>query len=698
MMDKLRLTLDYVVHSAVLCILTVLVGACQAGVPDGQQSTLKASFTYSPALPAEGQAVQFTDSSTGVPTSWQWDFGDGATSSSQNPSHAYTASGIYSVALAISKGSTSASTNGTINVGLGTAYWVSPTGTASYGNANSATPLSGTACCSLATANANAKAGDTVILRGGTYLLTSVGQVGISPANRGTSINARITFCSYAGEAPVVEGAGGYDVGWGIVISCGVGNGIGTYVRITGITFHNCARWANLLNYANYNEIDHCRFYSDTGEDVVQGFKIWGLAAGGSRRDAYSTHNWVHHNILSKAHKCSTDAPLCYEGRDLFRVGDPQAPSFPEDQALNNNNTFENNYVEYAGHTCYDSYGQYLVVKNNVMHNEPWYASNGSTCSYSNEGYSNSSYIGKYGHRVMQFTNDLDRRSYNLIEGNRLGYGSANPNNNGADCLDVAAPYNIIRFNCMFGAMNSGVMFKYGYANDGHGGTYNRFYNNTLFHNGYGNPWYESSHPSESTSPEGLLNLRFYQSDTTGDIIKNNLLYQSRRYELSGFEIGGGQSDRSVPAGSILSNNWLTSNGDPKFGNPDLSDPTSSTLPDLTLQASSGAVGQGTYLTQANGSGSNSTTLVVNDAIYFQDGTWGSALTHGVTLFPDWIAIGTVNNVVQVQTVNYDSNTITLASPMTWTDKAPIWLYKSSSGQRVLYGTAPDLGAHPVIR
>jgi hypothetical protein len=35
---------------------------------------------------------------------------------------------------------------------------------------------------------------------------------------------------------------------------------------------------------------------------------------------------------------------------------------------------------------------------------------------------------------------------------------------------------------------------------------------------------------------------------------------------------------------------------------------------------------------------------------------------------------------------------------MTWSDGAPIWLYKNSSGQQVLYGTAPDLGAHPVVR
>ncbi|WP_400190360.1 GEVED domain-containing protein [Hymenobacter sp. B81] len=43
--------------------------------------------------------VQFTDQSLNAPTSWEWDFGDGATSTQQNPVHTYTASGVYNVSL-----------------------------------------------------------------------------------------------------------------------------------------------------------------------------------------------------------------------------------------------------------------------------------------------------------------------------------------------------------------------------------------------------------------------------------------------------------------------------------------------------------------------------------------------------------------------------------------------------------------------
>jgi hypothetical protein len=44
----------------------------------------------------------FTDQSTNSPDSWQWDFGDGNTSTEQNPTHAYLQSGTYDVCLTAS--------------------------------------------------------------------------------------------------------------------------------------------------------------------------------------------------------------------------------------------------------------------------------------------------------------------------------------------------------------------------------------------------------------------------------------------------------------------------------------------------------------------------------------------------------------------------------------------------------------------
>ncbi|MEO1436483.1 MAG: PKD domain-containing protein, partial [Bacteroidota bacterium] len=51
--------------------------------------------------PITGNTVNFTDLSTGNPTSWSWDFGDGNTSTLQNPTHTYGGPGNYTVCLTV---------------------------------------------------------------------------------------------------------------------------------------------------------------------------------------------------------------------------------------------------------------------------------------------------------------------------------------------------------------------------------------------------------------------------------------------------------------------------------------------------------------------------------------------------------------------------------------------------------------------
>lgn len=59
-----------------------------------------------------GKTVNFVDRSTNTPTAWLWQFGDGSTSTAQNPIHTYAASGNYTVTLTASNnGGSSSATN-----------------------------------------------------------------------------------------------------------------------------------------------------------------------------------------------------------------------------------------------------------------------------------------------------------------------------------------------------------------------------------------------------------------------------------------------------------------------------------------------------------------------------------------------------------------------------------------------------------
>ena len=61
-----------------------------------------ASFVANQTIGLPLLAIQFTDKSSNAPTSWSWDFGDGNTSTSQNPVHVYSTLGVYTVNLTVS--------------------------------------------------------------------------------------------------------------------------------------------------------------------------------------------------------------------------------------------------------------------------------------------------------------------------------------------------------------------------------------------------------------------------------------------------------------------------------------------------------------------------------------------------------------------------------------------------------------------
>lgn len=109
----------------------------------------------------------------------------------------------------------------------------------------------------------------------------------------------------------------------------------------------------------------------------------------------------------------------------------------------------------------------------------------------------------------------------------------------------------------------------------------------------------------------------------------------------------------------------------------------------LALQNTSPARDSGGPLTHvATADLRSGTSLVVDDAGYFQDGWAG--------VDKDWITIGRAGNSTQISSIDYAANTITLSQSLPRNPGDPVWLFKDSDGTQVLYGNAPDIGAHEV--
>ena len=79
-----------------LALFSILFGAASS-----VNAHLKANFNANPTSGCAPLVVQFSDSSSGNPSSWKWDLGNGTNSVLQNPSVAYFDPGTYTVKLLV---------------------------------------------------------------------------------------------------------------------------------------------------------------------------------------------------------------------------------------------------------------------------------------------------------------------------------------------------------------------------------------------------------------------------------------------------------------------------------------------------------------------------------------------------------------------------------------------------------------------
>ncbi|MAB80303.1 MAG: hypothetical protein CMJ89_13195, partial [Planctomycetes bacterium] len=65
--------------------------------PSGPVAAPVADFAANPTSGEAPLNVGFSDLSSETPTAWAWNFGDGATSTLQNPTHVYSTAGTFTV-------------------------------------------------------------------------------------------------------------------------------------------------------------------------------------------------------------------------------------------------------------------------------------------------------------------------------------------------------------------------------------------------------------------------------------------------------------------------------------------------------------------------------------------------------------------------------------------------------------------------
>jgi PKD repeat protein len=76
----------------------------------GSQAPPYANFIASTTTGTAPLTVQFTDISRRSPSQWVWNFGDGATATTENVAHTYTTAGIYTVNLTVTNSTTGSDT------------------------------------------------------------------------------------------------------------------------------------------------------------------------------------------------------------------------------------------------------------------------------------------------------------------------------------------------------------------------------------------------------------------------------------------------------------------------------------------------------------------------------------------------------------------------------------------------------------
>jgi hypothetical protein len=534
-------------------------------------------------------------------------------------------------------------------------YVVSPAGN-DANSGNSQAPWR-----TIAKANAMARAGDTITIRGGEYTEA------INPQRSGTALEP-ITYVAHAGEvvtltSPPKDPRGKMTAILLTNISYIIVDGITVDGKRLSVSGHESDVDSFLqMSNSHHNVIKNCNFRYANGWSGVH-------IHGGSSQN----------RILNN----SFDAV----GTNHIPDGYPNAGNDLGDTLVVKNashNVIEGNSFSRGGHNNLDIIGSYNVIRGNSVDGK-WTGTDSPGARAGGELSGNAKF------------NVPEPRGYNLFEFNIVKNAGASVDNPANRGMKVQGLNQIVRANYFFDIKGAAIGASTR-AGSIERVQHNRIYNNTIYRSGglfvyrdYGNDfpfndnvWKNNLVAGLQHSRQVVINFRSpanINGDTSDEIEDTTIA--GNIFETGP---GGDAAVLAVKVGGTLISNTFQAMGkryprnvyDNRTARIEFRNAAARTIGGFDVRPGSAAIDAGIPLTYTVSAGSGR-TVRVEDARYFYDG-FGIIGESG-----DSIIIGN-GQATRIIAVDYDRNELTLDSSIAWSAGFPVNLAYAGNG--------PDVGAH----
>ncbi|MFC1654926.1 right-handed parallel beta-helix repeat-containing protein [Myxococcota bacterium] len=489
----------------------------------------------------------------------------------------------------------------------------------------------------LAGAAAVAGPGETVLIREGTYSEALIPQISGEPGRP-------VTWRNYGTETVTISNAS---------LSPAVDISGRSCLVIEGLVVTDVRRWLHALD-SHHNIIRDNTFRR-------------ALDSGGSSKTGIFLQEATFNRVLDNTIEDSTQDNL-----SLIK----------SDRNLVAGNTFR-----MAAHTLWTiKCGNFNVLRDNYFHNQVQKIGEVYDCDA----------VG-FDHEFTFF----DATKHNLVEGNEFAYTASSGDSSPYSGIQYAGQQGIVRFNRFYETVGPALQMTL-YSDEARYNTDNRVYHNVFYKTDFAG--IEISGSSYTFSGNVFINnilsqsifvandtrWTWYTSDLAGEpvqlktgrldgfIFDTNCFYNTQPDEDHLITHGNRNSGYDTPPHTVT---WWQTNHPAVFINCREADPVfeNAAAYDFRLKPASTLINAGRFLTQTTAAGSG-TSLPVEDASFFYDGYQIPGETG------DQIQLEGQITTARVVSIDYNSNTLVLDTPLDWTDNQGVSLRYN--------GSAPDVGAH----